>query len=197
MLLWQFSNLVFAFRCFFCTKKVMSLSMVLTGLNGALGLYSGVKGMLDASKASKKAKDLRNRAKAEEEGWYRRNYYGDYMDSTMAKAAMKRVENSLRKQNAQNRAHAVVSGATPEYSLARNEQGLRAMENMATNLASMESNRKSQVDTMHRQNKNAFLSNELNELSMDERMAMSTAGNGLNLLQNALLGVEWGNERKR
>lgn len=175
----------------------MSLSMVLTGLNGALGLYSGVKGMLDASKASKKAKDLRNRAKAEEEGWYRRNYYGDYMDSTMAKAAMKRVENSLRKQNAQSRAHAVVSGATPEYSLARNEQGLRAMENMATNLASMESNRKSQVDAMHRQNKNAFLSNELNELSMDERMAMSTAGSGLNLLQNALLGVEWGNERKR
>jgi hypothetical protein len=181
----------------FAPKKVMSLSMVLTGLNGALGLYSGVKGMLDASKASKKAKDLRNRAKAEEEGWYRRNYYGDYMDSTMAKAAMKRVENSLRKQNAQSRAHAVVSGATPEYSLVRNEQGLRAMENMATNLASMESNRKSQVDAMHRQNKNAFLSNELNELSMDERMAMSTAGNGLNLLQNALLGVEWGNERKR
>ncbi len=195
-MLWQFCNLVSAFRCFFCTKKVMSLSMVLTGLNGALGLYSGVKGMLDASKASKSAKDLRNRAKAEEEGWYRRNYYENYLDSSSAKAAMKRVENTLRKQNAQNRAHSVISGATPEYSLARNEQGLRTMENMATNLASMDSNRKSQVDAMHRQNKNAFLNSELNELAMDERLAVSTAGNGLNLLQNALLGVEWGKERR-
>ena len=168
--------------------------MVLTGLNGALGLYSGVKGMLNASKASKSAKDLRNRAKAEEEGWYRRNYYENYLDSSSAKAAMKRVENTLRKQNAQNRAHSVISGATPEYSLARNEQGLRTMENMATNLASMDSNRKSQVDAMHRQNKNAFLNSELNELAMDERLAVSTAGNGLNLLQNALLGVEWGRE---
>ena len=170
--------------------------MVLTGLNGALGLYSGVKGMLDASKASKSAKDLRNRAKAEEEGWYRRNYYENYLDSSSAKAAMKRVENTLRKQNAQNRALSVISGATPEYSLARNEQGLRTMENMATNLASMDSNRKSQVDAMHRQNKNAFLNSELNELAMDERLAVSTAGNGLNLLQNALLGVEWGKERR-
>jgi hypothetical protein len=170
--------------------------MVLTGLNGALGLYSGVKGMLDASKASKSAKDLRNRAKAEEEGWHRRNYYENYLDSSSAKAAMKRVENTLRKQNAQNRAHSVISGATPEYSLARNEQGLRTMENMATNLASTDSNRKSQVDAMHRQNKNAFLNSELNELAMDERLAVSTAGNGLNLLQNALLGVEWGKERR-
>lgn len=175
----------------------MSLSMVLTGLNGALGLYSGVKGMLDASKASKGAKDLRNKAKAEEEGWYRRNYYENYLDSTTAKAAMKRVENSLRKQNAQNRAYSVISGATPEYSLARNEQGLRTIENMATNLASMDSNRKSQVDAMHRQNRNAFLNSELNDFAMDERMAISAAGNGLNLLQNALLGVQWGKEGKR
>ena len=175
----------------------MSLSMVLTGLNGALGLYSGVKGMLDASKASKGAKDLRNKAKAEEEGWFRRNYYENYLDSTTAKAAMKRVENSLRKQNAQNRAHSVISGATPEYSLARNEQGLRTMENLTTNLASMDSNRKSQIDAMHRQNKNAFLNSELNDLAMDERAAMSSVGNGLNLLQNALLGVEWGKEAKR
>ena len=175
----------------------MSLSMVLTGLNGALGLYSGVKGMLDASKASKSAKGLRNKAKAAEDGWYRRNYYENYMNSTSAKAAMKRVENSLRKQSVQNRAYSVISGATPEYSLARNEQGLRTMENLTTNLASVDSNRKSQVDAMHQQNKNAFLNSELNDLAMDERMAVSTAGNGLNLLQNALLGVEWGREGKR
>lgn len=166
-------------------------------MNGALGLYSSVKGMLDASKASKNAKKLRNKAKAEEAGWYKRNYYENYLDSTAAKAAMKRVENTLRRNNEQNRAHAIISGATPEYSIAHGEQGLRSMENVVTNLASMDSDRKSQVDAIHRQNKNAFLNSELNELALDERMAMASVGNGLNLLQNALLGVEWGKEEKR
>lgn len=169
-------------------------SMILTGLNGALGLYSGVKGMLDKNAASKKAKELRNRAKAEEDAWYKRNYYESFIDSTAARAAMKRVENSLRRNNEQNRAHSVIVGATPEYSVARNEQGLRSMENVVTNLAAQDDNRKSQVEAIHRQNKNAFLGSELNDLAMDERMAMAAANNGLNIFQNALLGANWGKE---
>lgn len=172
------------------------LSMILTGLNGALGLYSGVKGMLDKNVASQKAKELRNRAKADEAGWYRRNYYGNFIDSTAARAAMKRVENSLRRNNEQNRAHSVVMGATPEYSIAGKEQGLRSMENVLTNLAAQDDNRKMQIDALHRQNKNAFLGSELEELSMDEKMATSAAYNGLNLFQNALLGVNWGREKR-
>lgn len=172
----------------------MSLSMILTGLNGALGLYSGVKGMLDKNAASKKAKVLRNRARADEAGWYKRNYYENFLDSTAARAAMKRVENSLRRSNEQSRAHSVVVGATPEYSIARNEQGLRSMENMMTNLASQEDNRKHQVDAIHRQNKNAFLADDFNQLSMDEKMATAAANNGLNIFQNALLGANWGKE---
>ena len=172
----------------------MSLSMVLTGLNGALGLYSGVKGMIDKNEASKNAKTLRDKAKAEEAGWYRHNYYESFLDSTAARAAMKRVENSLRRNNEQSRAHSIVTGATPEYSIARNEQGLRSMENVVTDLAAQDSNRKSQVDAMHRQNRNFFLNSELNELAMDEKMATSAANNGLNLFQNALLGAQWGKE---
>jgi hypothetical protein len=53
----------------------------------------------------------------------------------------------------------------------------------------MDGNRKSQVDAMHRQNRNAFLNSELNDLAMDERAAISTAGNGLNLLQNSLITI--------
>ncbi|MBO5865165.1 MAG: hypothetical protein J6Q73_03845 [Bacteroidaceae bacterium] len=172
----------------------MSLSMILTGLNGALGLYSGVKGVLDKNAASKKAKELRNRVRADEAGWYRRNYYESFLDSTAARAAMKRVENSLRRNNEQNRAHSVVVGATPEYSIARNEQGLRSMENMMTNLAAQDDSRKRQVDAIHQQNKNAFIADDFNQLSMDEKMATAAAKNGLNIFQNALLGANWGKE---
>ena len=163
-------------------------------MNGALGLYSGLKGVLDKNAASKKARLLRDNAKAEEAGWYRRNYYESFMDNTAAKAAMKRVENSLRQNNRQNRAHSVIMGATPEYSVAANEQGLRSMENMMTNMAAQESDRKSQGEAVHRQNKNAFLNNELSELANDERMATAAASNGYNIFQNALLGALWGKE---
>jgi hypothetical protein len=61
-------------------------------------------------------------------------------------------------------------------------------------MAAQESERKSQLDAIHRQNKNAFLTNELNELANDERMAMAAATNGYSLLQNALLGSKWGKE---
>ena len=172
----------------------MSLSTVLTVLNGALGLYSGLKGVLDKNAASKKAKGLRDNAKAEEAGWYKRNYYENFIDSTAARAAMKRVENSLRQNNWQNRAHSIIMGATPEYSVAANEQGLRSMENMVTNTAAQESDRKSRVDAIHRQNRNTLLINELNELANDERMARTAALNGYNLFQNALLGSQWGKE---
>ena len=172
----------------------MNLPLIFSGVNGALGLYSGLKGVLDKNAASKKARQLRDNAKAEEAGWYRRNYYESFMDNTAAKAAMKRVENSLRQNNRQNRAHSVIMGATPEYSVAANEQGLRSMENMMTNMAAQESDRKSQVEALHRQNKNAFLNNELSELANDERMATAAASNGYNIFQNALLGALWGKE---
>ena len=172
----------------------MNLPLIFSGVNGALGLYSGLKGVLDKKAASRKARQLRDNAKAEEAGWYRRNYYESFMDNTAAKAAMKRVENSLRQNNRQNRAHSVIMGATPEYSVAANEQGLRSMENMMTNMAAQESDRKSQVEAVHRQNKNAFLNNELSKLANDERMATAAASNGYNIFQNALLGALWGKE---
>ena len=172
----------------------MNLPLIFSGVNGALGLYSGLKGVLDKNAASKKARQLRDNAKAEEAGWYRRNYYESFIDNTAAKAAMKRVENSLRQNNRQNRARSVIMGATPEYSVAANEQGLRSMENMMTNMAAQESDRKNQVEAIHRQNKNAFLNNELSELANDERMATAAASNGYNIFQNALLGALWGKE---
>lgn len=165
------------------------------GINGALGLYSTVKGMIDSEKAKKEQGKLRKAAYDEENAWYRRNYYGNFMDNSASKAAIKRVENTLRRNNEQERARSVITGSTPEYNIARNEQGLRTMENVINNLAANESNEKRSVDTGHKQNKLALMNAEQQQLSMDERMAKSAASNGYNLMQNALMGANWGKER--
>lgn len=173
----------------------MSLPMILTGVNGALGLYSTVKGAIDSRNASKEKKNLLANARAEEDAWYRRNYFGNYLDDSATKAAIKRVENTLRRNNEGERARALITGATPEYSLARNEQGLRYMENVMTNLAANDSSNKRLVDAQHMNNLANINNMEYQNLSMDERMARSSAASGYNLFQNALLGATWGRER--
>ena len=173
----------------------MSASMFLAGLNGALGLYSSVKGIFDSAKESSRQKRLRRLAKAEEDGWYKRNYYGNFLDNSASRAAIKRVENSLRRQSEQSRAFSAIHGTTPENVLARNEQGLRTVENLYTNLASRADDHKMRVDAIHRQNRQALHANDMSASQNSEKRAAGLASNGLNLLQNALLGVEWGKEK--
>ena len=173
----------------------MTLPMIMTGINGALGLYSTVKGLLDSSESKKKQSKLRQDAQNEENAWYRRNYYSNFMDNSASKAAIKRVENTLRRNNEQERARSVITGSTPEMSIARNEQGLRTMENVINNLAAADGNEKRNVDLMHKQSNLALKNSEMQQLSLDERMAKSAATSGYNLMQNALLGAKWGNER--
>ena len=176
-------------------KKVMALPLIMTGINGALGLYSTVKGLIDSSESKKKQSKLRRDAQNEENAWFRRNYYGNFMDNAASKAAIKRVENTLRRNNEQERARSIITGSTPELSVARNEQGLRSMENVVNNLAAADGNAKRSVDMAHKQNNLALKSAEQQQLSIDERMAKSAAQSGYNLMQNALLGVKWGRER--
>lgn len=175
----------------------MALSDFMSGINGALGLYSTVKGLLDSNDYKKRQQQLLKSAKDGENAWYRKNYYSNFMNDTATQAAIKRVENSLRRNNEQERARGVVTGASAEQAIARNEQGLRSLDNVITNIASAEDSKKRDVETSHQNNKMSLLNSEYNTLSLDERMAKSAANNGYNLLQNALLGVEWGREGKR
>ena len=174
----------------------MALPMILSGINGALGLYSTVKGIVDSSKSKKQQSNLRRTMQNEEDAWYRRNYYGNFMDDKASKAAIKRVENTLRRNNEQERARGIITGSTPEISIARNEQGLRTMENVINNLAVADSNQDQNLNMMHRQNNLALKNAEMQQLSLDERMAKSAASNGYNLMQNALLGANWGKEKR-
>lgn len=173
----------------------MVKTKLLNGLTGALGLYSGVKGLFDSSSAARKQKRLLADAKAEESAWFRRNYYNNYLESTMARAALKRVENTLHRQNAQNRAYARVNGTTPEWSHARNEQGLRSVENLMGNMAAQGDARRENVYERHMQNKNAFRNKELAMLQDDEQRAGSSMLSGAQLVKNALLGMNWGKQK--
>lgn len=173
----------------------MSTTKFISGLSGALGLYSGVKGLFDAADSARKQRKLVADGRAAESAWYRRNYYGDYLNDSMARAAMKRVENTLRRQGRQNRAYAAVNGATNEYSIARNSQGMSSLENVVSGIAAQQDSNRRRVDAMHLQNMNTIRNGQMNELRMDEQAASSASVGGFNLLNNALMAVNWGKEK--
>lgn len=172
----------------------MSLTGILTGLKGAMGLYSGIKGMFDSAKNARRQKRLLEDAKAAESGWYRRNYYGNFLNNSASRAAIKRVEDTMRRNQQQNRATSRISGATPELTLAHNAQAVNAYDNMLGALAAQEDERRARVDAQHINNQNALRQQELSNLRFDEESAASSAASGLNLLQDALMAIDWGKE---
>ncbi|MBQ8271100.1 MAG: hypothetical protein IJZ22_07875 [Bacteroidaceae bacterium] len=172
----------------------MGLFTVLSVVNGALALYSGVKGMFDSAKAKEKRENSLKKISQAESNWFRRNYFGDYLNSSSSRAAIKRVEKTLRKQNEQNRAYAAINGATPELAVARNQKGLDVVDNVMTNIASQSDALKRNVDSTHLKNRQAIANRELSQLSLDERMAAQSATKGLDLFKDAMMGLNWGNE---
>lgn len=168
------------------------LSGIMTGLSGGLQLYSGVKRLFGENR--RRAERVMADARAAEQAWYRRNYYNDYFNSSMARAAMKRVEDTLSRNSRNNRAYAAVMGATPEISLARNEQNLNAVDNMVTNMAAQEDERRATVDAQHMQNQNSMYNQQLNNLTYNDTGADPDLIGGLSLVERAIEGVNWGDE---
>ena len=168
------------------------LSGIMSGLAGGLQLYSGVKRLFDGRE--RQAERIMANARAAEQAWYKRNYYNDYFNSSMARAALKRVEETLSRNNAQNRAYAAVTGATPEMSLSQNEQGLNALDNMVTNLAAQESDRRAAVDAQHMQNQASQYNQQLNNLTHDYSGGDANLLGGISLIERAIEGVNWGKE---
>ena len=170
------------------------LSGIMTGLTGGLQLYSGVKRLFGERERKREAERILANARANEQAWYKRNYYNDYFNSSMARAAMKRVEDTLSRNSRQNRAYAAVTGATPEFSLARNEQGLNALDNVATNIASQESEKRASVDAQHLQNQSSLYNQEVRNVMYDDSGGDAELLGGVSLIERAIEGVNWGNE---
>ena len=159
------------------------LTGIMTGLVGGLQLYSGVKGLFRDKQAG--ARRALANTRAAEQAWFNRNYYNDYLNNSIARAAMKRVENTLSRNSRQNRAYAAVSGATPEMLLAANGQGLSAMDNLVTTLADHLKN------VSNFENQQAAL-DAYRKPNIDPELV-----GGMSLIEDALAGVNWGKENDK
>lgn len=159
------------------------------------GLASGIAGGIKSAKAAKEQQRLINEQESKNNAWYNRNYYQNYMDSTEAQAAMKRVENTLKKQNQEARATAVVTGATPEAAIAQQQANNEILDETATGLAAQATARKAQVEAIDQQNQNNIFQARLGQSSANEQGGAQLMSNGLGLISSALSMQEW--ERRK
>lgn len=160
--------------------------MIGATIGAASGLASGVLGAINSAKAAKKQQKLIDNQKAKNEGWYNRNYYQNYMDSAEAQSVMNRVSDTLRRKNEENRADAVISGATPEAALAQSESDNKVLADTGSALAAQSTAIKRNVDAQNNQNENNLMQQQLGQYQANESGGSSLMNNGFSLIGSAL-----------
>ena len=155
---------------------------------GGLGLsaLSGALGISQASKARRQQQALINRQAAANEAWYQRNYYQNYLDSSEARSALKRVEDTLRRRNEQAQGAAAVTGSTQEAVLAQQENDQKALADTTERLAARGDEIKRQVDAQNQQNKAGITNMKMQQAQMDENGGNALLSNGISMLGSSL-----------
>lgn len=154
---------------------------------GALGgLASGIFGASKSAKAAREQQRLIDEQERKNNAWYNRNYYQNQMDTAEAQAAMKRVENTLKKQSEEARATAAVTGATPEAVIAQQQANNELLADVATGIAAQGTQRKANVDAVNIQNQNSIDQQRMAQSQMAEAGSSQLMNNGLGLIGSAL-----------
>ena len=83
-------------------------------LGGVAALGSTITGAVKSVGASNSQRRVIDRMEAENDAWYNKEYYQDYMNRSDAQAAMKRVRDFMQRRGRQADASAAITGATPE-----------------------------------------------------------------------------------
>lgn len=164
-------------------------------IGAAGGLASGLFGGFKSSKEAKEQEKLINEQERKNDAWYNRNYYQNYLDSAEAQAAMKRVENTLKKQNQEARATAAVTGATPEAAVAQQQANNEILDDVTTNLAAQGTARKANVDAINLQNENNIMNMRIAQNQATEKGNAQLMDNGLGIIGSALLTQDWGKKK--
>lgn len=160
--------------------------MLLTTLGALGGLASGIFGGIKSANAVKEQQALINEQERKNNEWYNRNYYSNYMDSAEAQAAMRRVENTLKRQNEQARATQTVMGGTPEAAIAQQQANNEVLADTATGLAAQSTARKANVDAVNMQNQNNITQQRIGQAQATESGNANLMSSGLGLIGSAL-----------
>ena len=117
----------------------------------AASLASSIYGGVKASQQANKAEGRQRQQEAEENAWYNRRYYEDYVDTAAGQNLIRRAKDYAREQWKRAAGAQAVTGGTEAASAAAKEAGNKMVGDTIANIASNDQARKDHVDSMHRQ----------------------------------------------
>lgn len=130
------------------------------------------------------------RQQAQNEAWYNRNYYQDYLNTVEAQNAIKQYRNAWAERTREARARQAITGGTPEQAQAVAEAGGEAMGNMMGNLAAQGERNKSAIDAQKLTMDNNLSQQRSAVAAQKEQAAANMMQNSMNVLSSSLQSVD-------
>lgn len=169
------------------------LSLIGLGIGAVGGIFGGIK----SAQAAKKQQEEIEKLQQKSDAWYNRNYYSNYMDSTEAKAAMKRVEDTLRRRSQNTAANAAISGTTPESVVAQQQADAQIVSDTATKLAGESTAIKRQVDAQKNASDMQLAQLRSQQMALNEAGGSAFMQSGLGLIGSSLSAFDSNNPFKK
>lgn len=132
----------------------MSISGAIAG--GLLSLGSSIYGGWQANKASKKANQMIEDMKTENQSWYDRKYNEDATQRADAQNLLRLTEENIKKRNRQASGTNAVIGGSTETAAAMKEANNQALANTTASIVAGNEARKDAIEQQYQQNKNAL-----------------------------------------
>jgi hypothetical protein len=133
------------------------VTAALAGASLAAGLGSSIFGGVQASKAAREAERRQRAAEAREDAWYNRRYYEDYADTAAGQNLIRRAKDIYANGIKRAEGAAAVAGGTDAAKAMAKEAGNKAVADTIANVAANDTQRKDNVDNMHRQAQEKFM----------------------------------------
>lgn len=159
---------------------------VVGGVGLASGLAESIIGGVKSAKAAKAQKKLIQAQRNKNDAWYNKNYYQDYLNRSDSQAAIRRVEDFMKKRNKNAAATATVMGSTPEVVAAQQQNDQKLMADTMGNIAANADVYKDRVQARYQQQDNALTGAQIEQAQLDELGGVQLAANGMSQINGSL-----------
>lgn len=149
-------------------------SLVGAGLSAVGSIFGGI----SASKAMKKVKKNLQAQKQANQDWYDRRYNEDATQRADAQRILTKTEESIKNRNRQAAGAQAVMGGTEESVAAAKAANNQALADATSQIAVNAEARKEQIEQTYQQ-KDAQISDALNNLEINKAQAISSAVQGV------------------
>ena len=158
-------------------------------IGAALGLAGGIASSLiggnEAAKAARAAERRQREQEAKEEAWYNRRYNEDYIDTAAGQNLVRRAKDYAKEQWKKASGAQAVAGGTDAATAMAKDAGNKMVGDTIANIAAADTQRKAQVDNMHRQSQAQFAQMDMNR----EMQRAQNITNAASAASNAMMSI--------